>query len=268
MCIESGIPIGVSRDLCPGLEPTIGITCGEPNTDVSETYEILSNSGCSGNANNTNPDEPLVVVSPAGDFRDNCSGNWITSVGGLNNVINNTAIYSFEILAAGCTPDVLIRFENIKYGISPDGMQIQVMSSICGGGSNGVMTGFTPKGMDCYEMRPSAGAPLPNGIYYIIVDGQNGQLVQYDLTLEITHGGPSCVVTPSDMPEMPTTTSAERCGQGDVTLTASGCDNGTIVWYDAPNNGTEVGTGTSFTTPSLVVSKSYYAACRIGNCED
>lgn len=52
-----------------------------------------------------------------------------------------------------------------------------------------------------------------------------------------------------------------RCGTGSVTLTAAGSG---LTWYDAPTGGTQVGTGTSFTTPSLSSTTSYYL--QVGAC--
>lgn len=53
----------------------------------------------------------------------------------------------------------------------------------------------------------------------------------------------------------PVTTSGSVCGSGTVTLSASATDP--ITWYD--DQGTIVGTGNSFTTPSLTSSTVYYA---------
>src|SRR5205085_4116500 len=57
------------------------------------------------------------------------------------------------------------------------------------------------------------------------------------------------------VPAEPVTADQSRCGTGSVVLTASGSD--TIRWYDAPN-GNMVGTGTSFTTPSLNSTTNFF----------
>ena len=54
----------------------------------------------------------------------------------------------------------------------------------------------------------------------------------------------------------PVTVSASRCGEGSITLSATATDS--IYWFDSPN-GNIVGTGPSFTTPTLVNSTTYYA---------
>ncbi len=58
------------------------------------------------------------------------------------------------------------------------------------------------------------------------------------------------------LPVAPTTTSAQACGPLDFTLAASG--NGTLDWYDANSGGNLVHTGTSYHTPTLSATTTYY----------
>lgn len=62
-----------------------------------------------------------------------------------------------------------------------------------------------------------------------------------------------------------TTVPATRCGIGTVTLGATGTPGATVKWYDAPTGGTAIGTGTSFTTPSISATTTYYATASTGN---
>ena len=62
----------------------------------------------------------------------------------------------------------------------------------------------------------------------------------------------------------PVVTHSSRCDAGPVTLTATAADP--IFWYDAATGGNLVGTGGSFTTPTLTVSTTYYAEASDGNC--
>ena len=52
-----------------------------------------------------------------------------------------------------------------------------------------------------------------------------------------------------------------RCGQGQVTLTGTGCSSGTLRWYATQFNGAILGTGTPFTTPPISVNTTYWLAC-------
>jgi Ig-like domain CHU_C associated/Secretion system C-terminal sorting domain len=61
----------------------------------------------------------------------------------------------------------------------------------------------------------------------------------------------------------PTTTSASRCGTGSLVISAASSDP--ITWYDAPG-GSVVGTGNSFTTPSISSTTTYYAVAGVTGC--
>ncbi|WP_165352482.1 hypothetical protein, partial [Flavobacterium anhuiense] len=58
---------------------------------------------------------------------------------------------------------------------------------------------------------------------------------------------------------------ASRCGTGEVTLGAE-ASAGTINWYAASTGGVSLGTGESFTTPSLSATTSYYVEATDNGC--
>ncbi|MDF2436084.1 MAG: hypothetical protein K0Q95_460, partial [Bacteroidota bacterium] len=263
LCVESATPTGVTSDACP-TAATIGLGCGTtPNVNVNETYTNLSNAGCLGNACNTALNEPQLAIGGAGQIHNNCAGAWLTSVGYANNVMNNSAIYAFTVNGSGtCQATVTIKFSNITYaGTNGNVMQVQVMNAPCSGGASAVMAGTSAD--PCFEMRSASGT-LPNGTYYIIVDGQDGQLMQYDLNLLINYGGIGC--TPATAPPAPTAVNGSRCGPGTVALSVTGC-SGTAKWYAAASGGVALATGASFTTPSISTTTTYYASCTVSGCE-
>jgi subtilisin-like proprotein convertase family protein len=60
------------------------------------------------------------------------------------------------------------------------------------------------------------------------------------------------------------TTPGERCGTGSVTLGASG--QGTFNWYAAVSGGSSLGTGTTFNTPSISATTTYYVDATFNSC--
>lgn len=70
-------------------------------------------------------------------------------------------------------------------------------------------------------------------------------------------------------PTAPTTTAASRCDAGSLTLTASGGTNGQYRWYTTTTGGTAIGgeANSTFTTPSLITSNTYYVSINNGTCE-
>ncbi|MCK6610613.1 MAG: fibronectin type III domain-containing protein, partial [Bacteroidia bacterium] len=63
-------------------------------------------------------------------------------------------------------------------------------------------------------------------------------------------------------PVVSSTTPATRCGTGTVTLQASGSGSGfgDLKWYATASGGTAIGTGSSFTTPSISSTTNYYVS--------
>lgn len=66
-------------------------------------------------------------------------------------------------------------------------------------------------------------------------------------------------------PTITGTTGAARCDAGSVTLNAT-ASAGTINWYAASTGGTSLGTGTSFTTPSISSNTTYYVDATNSGC--
>lgn len=263
LCIESGIPIGVTTDRCPDTA-TVALTCGLPNTNVQEFYPRMSNAGTEGNSENTNLNEPQVIAGSSGEFQDNCVPPWYTTIAYANNVINNTAIYAFDVNASGtCTARTAIHFENMEYGGTPGNVcQITVMNNACAQGASAIMTAST--NLPCLSMRPVANQGIGNGRYYIVVDGQDGQLIQYDLRIDLNYTGPGCVNN-TGQPSQPIGTGDTTCGPGTVTLNATAA--GTITWYTAAFGGTSIATGPNYTTPVITRGTAFYATNTIGTCE-
>jgi hypothetical protein len=56
------------------------------------------------------------------------------------------------------------------------------------------------------------------------------------------------------------TTPAVRCGIGTATIQATGSIGTTVNWYANATGGTAIGTGSSFTTPTINSTTTYYAA--------
>ncbi|WP_396190084.1 beta strand repeat-containing protein, partial [Flavobacterium sp.] len=60
-------------------------------------------------------------------------------------------------------------------------------------------------------------------------------------------------------PIITATTDAARCGTGTVTLGAEANASATINWYAAATGGASLGTGTTFTTPTIATTTTFYA---------
>ncbi len=62
-------------------------------------------------------------------------------------------------------------------------------------------------------------------------------------------------------PTAPVAPDVMRCDAGTVTLGASGGSSSNYFWYDAATGGNYLGSGNTYTTPSIAVTTPYYVEC-------
>lgn len=79
----------------------------------------------------------------------------------------------------------------------------------------------------------------------------------------------TATITINPLPAAPTTTGSVLCNAASVTLTASGGVAGQYRWYTVPTGGTALAgqTNSSYTTPVLSSTTTYYVAINNGTCE-
>jgi len=114
-----------------------------------------------------------------------------------------------------------------------------------------VSTGGTPIGTGASFNTPSISATTT---YY--VEAANGSCVS-------TRQAVIAAIT--TLPTITSTTTASRCDTGSVTLEAT-ASSGTLSWFTTPSGGSAVGTGTSFTTPVISSTTTYYVEATNGSC--
>ena len=74
------------------------------------------------------------------------------------------------------------------------------------------------------------------------------------------------VLTNKGLATILSTTPAENCGAGSMTISATVSSGGIIQWYDAATGGNLLGTGSSFVTPVLSATTTYYAVAVLDGC--
>uniref|UniRef100_UPI002FC9AE0E immunoglobulin domain-containing protein n=1 Tax=Flavihumibacter sp. TaxID=1913981 RepID=UPI002FC9AE0E len=74
--------------------------------------------------------------------------------------------------------------------------------------------------------------------------------------------GPRTMVTGTiyDIPAAPGVDGDDNCGAGEVSLSASGCEGGTLNWYDAAEGGNIVFTGSNYVV-ELTETTSFWVSC-------
>lgn len=93
-----------------------------------------------------------------------------------------------------------------------------------------------------------------------------GYIVEYGGT----PGDPTLNISTStqlSIPSITSTVTSTRCGDGTVTLEAVS-STGIVHWYDVPTGGTLLGTGNTFTTPTISSDTVFYAVAHSPDCSD
>lgn len=181
----------------------------------------------------------------AGQTKYTCTANNITSLCSSTDTAWITNLPSTMTTIA--TPANICFSGNTKLNITPStglgAAQLQWQSSP----NNSVWSDST--GMTGTSLTT---ATLSNTRYYRVVL-RNGS-------------GSFCLNATSDTalvlkPSVVTVTDAVRCAPGTVTLGATSSD-GTINWFDVSSGGSSIGSGTSYTTPYLTATTTFFAEVR------
>ncbi len=175
-----------------------------------------------------------------------------------------TEDYTFEVL-----PQPVCTSESYVAGTAS-----AVSTSLCYGNTaslslNGFTTGIAGLTYQWYysangvDFSPVSGATsttfttgslTANAYYYCVTScSAGGSLTSNTVAVTIAN------------PLLTGTTPAGRCGTGTVTLGATANAGSTVNWYAAATGGAMLGSGTSFTTPSIAATTTYYAEAFIGS---
>ncbi|MGV3630649.1 MAG: immunoglobulin domain-containing protein, partial [Bacteroidota bacterium] len=138
-------------------------------------------------------------------------------------------------------------------------------ASNCGTGSVTLAATASAGTLDWYAAS-SGGSSLGTGTTY------NTPSISSPTTYYVETSNGTCtsprsavVATISTAPTITGTTPAAICGTGAVTIGAT-ASAGTISWFAAASGGTSLGTGTSFTSPVITSTTTYYAETTAGAC--
>ena len=139
-------------------------------------------------------------------------------------------------------------------------------NSRCGTGT--VILGATASaGTINWYANSTGGTSLNTGISYTTPSLSTTTTYYVDATNNgcTTAARTAVIATVNAIPTITGTTPGSRCGTGTVVLGASS-SAGTINWYANSTGGTSLGTGTSFTTPSIAATTTYYVDATSGSC--
>ena len=203
-----------------------GITIDGPSVICNGTADTLTASGASEYVwNDGTTTGPTLVISTGGVY---------TVTGSTSGGCASTASLTVQ---GKPTPTVTISGPSLICGNNPATL---VASSNLPGVEFVWSTGVTGNTLIAYYSG-----------FYTVTASLNGCESSHRHTL-----------SPTSAPTPPTVTPAFRCGTGSVTLTASSIEGTSCYWYASSTSQEILGTGDTFTTPSLSVSSTYYVSAQ------
>ncbi len=194
---------------------------------------------------------------------------------GLTNIVNTTTTqtasnltattYYRAIIKSGVCDSASSASATVTVNIIPS-ISTTTPASRCGTGT--VVLGATAStGTINWYASSTGGSSLGTGTSFTTPSISSTTKYYIDATASgcTTASRDSVTATVNDIPSISTTTPASRCGTGTVVLGAT-ASTGTINWYASSTGGSSLGTGTSFTTPSISSTTKYYIDATASGC--
>jgi hypothetical protein len=255
----SGTPTGIGT-----FNYTITLTGGCSNVTATGTITVVAAASTptitnSGNSAVCSGSNVTLTSSSAGT-----GGSYLWSTGATTSSISVSSAGTYTVTitnAGGCSATsagTIITLTSLPTITATTG------DSRCGAGT--VNLSATPSaGTIDWFASATGGSSLSNGNAY-------NPSISSTTTfyVEATSGGctssrTAVTGTVTAIPTITSTTDASLCIPGTATISAT-ASAGTVKWYDASSNGTLLSTGTSYTTPSISSTTSYYAEAVNGSC--
>lgn len=246
------------------VEATLG-TCNSTRTPVTATINVTPS------ITSTSPSQvcdsgtvTLGATANAGTL------NWYSSASGgivlgsgnsfTTPSISTTTTFYVEAVNGSCTS---VRVPVVATVNTTPTITSTTDATVCGQGG-GTLFATASAGTVYWYNVASGGSAITTGTS-LSVSGGSGTFYAEAVNNGCVSVRVAVNYTYIPIPQITVVGSASRCGNGSVTLTTNS-DSGTINWYDAPVGGNLVATGTSFTTPSLSSTTSYYVEAANGTC--
>ncbi len=262
-CSGSSVNVVVTVKPLPSLTatPSTQSICSGATTNVALTSNVSGSSFA------------WTVAQGAGITGASASsGNSIPQSLSNSTSSNGTATYTVTPTANGCNGSSGTVTITIKP--TPSVSSNPVSQAICNGGTTGITLSSPVSGTTfawTVSQTGTSGATAGSGTTIsqtITLTGAAAGTATYTITPTASSCNGSALnvpVTVNPIPTITATTPAARCGTGTVILGAT-ASAGTINWYAASSGGVSLGTGNSYTTPSISSTTTYYVDATNNGC--
>lgn len=243
-----------------GLEVLISTDCG---TTWTSLYNKTGSTIATGNL-------PTAALTTAAFVPT--AAQWRTETINLNTYINNPSVQLAFRNIAGYGNNLYIDNINITGTAVPTAPTASFTSTPTSNACEGQTVQYTSTSTgnpSTYAWTFTGGTPATSTIQNPTVTYATAGTYNVVLTATNAAGSNTSTqnnyITVNQTPTLTGTTPGSRCGQGTVNLSAV-ASSGTISWFSTATGGTALGTGATFTTPSIGVNTTYYAEVSSNGC--
>lgn len=208
----------------------------------------------------------LTPSAPGGTYEwfDAASGGNSLGIGAsyTTAVLTSNRTYYVQTTVNGCTSTrtaVTVTVNPIPTAPTAAG------TTICAGQTASLLATAPGPSYEWYN-APSGGTLLASTAAF------NTPVLNTSTTYYVQASNGSCsgartavTVTVTPLPAAPTIAGATICSGNTAILTAT-APGGTYTWWDAPTNGTQIGSAIAFTTPVLTSDITYYVQTLVNGC--
>lgn len=260
-----------------------GLTFTTPSLSATTTYYAEANNGCSSTRTSVDAVINALPAPPATANVSRCGNGTVTL-----NATSPETIYWYTVSSGGSpvttgssftTPSISVTTTYyVETGDNCRSSRIPVQAVVIANPSAPVLTSGSHCGPGTVVLTASSSLPVtwyssssggsPLGTGLTFTTPSINSTTTYYAEVENSSG---CVSTRSSVqavigsiPSAPATNDNSRCGPGTVTVTAT--SSATVSWYQNATGGSALGTGLSFTTPSISTTTTFYAEAISNGC--
>jgi gliding motility-associated-like protein len=243
-----------SQAVCEGTAITLSITATGPGTIFYRWQLFDAVKGVYGDIPTTNPNYTGITTS---NLSFSTTGNFGAGIYRCRTTID------YDVFSNGATITINSIPSTAKVGSSTAACSGSSVVLNASGGTAGQYRWYTmASGGTAIAGQTNSAYTTPvlttTTTYYVSINNGTCESARTPVTAMIN--------TP---PTAPTSAGVARCGTGTVTLTAAGGAAGQYRWYTAPTGGTAITgeTNSTYTTPALTSTTTYYVSINNGTCE-
>ena len=243
-----------------GLEVLITTDCG---TTWTSLYNKTGSTVAAGNLPTAAATTTAFVPTTA---------QWRTETINLTSYINNTNVQLAFRNLAGYGNNLYVDNINITGTVVPSAPTASFTSTPTSSACSGQTIQYTSTSTGSpttYSWTFAGGTPATSTAQNPSVTYSTAGVYNVSLTATNSQGSNTSnqtnYITINQTPSISGTTPGSRCGAGTVSLGAT-ASSGTISWFAAATGGTALGTGATFTTPSITTNTTYYVEVTSNGC--